>query len=181
MKIVSSIRLVLVFLLLGFVVSGCASKASRDTDTGTAPAAGAGSGAQPAAGALGSSNISDSPDSGASAANDAAAADRSVYYAFDQYEIGAHDRNVIEANAKYLRAHPGTKVRIEGNADERGSREYNLALGQRRADSVMKMMNVLGVRDSQMETVSYGKEKPRVAGHDEDAWKQNRRSDIVYR
>jgi len=165
-------------MFIALAVSGCASKATRD-EAGATPTSGAGgASAQPSAGAAGSSSVSGSADT---AASERAAAERSVYYAFDQYEIGAGDRSVIEANARYLRTHPQTKVRIEGNADERGSREYNLALGQRRADAVMKMMNVLGVRQSQMDTVSYGKEKPRATGHDEDAWKQNRRSDIVYR
>ena len=176
MKIVS-IRTALVLLVLGFV-SGCASQASHD-QAGATPAPGAGSAAvQPSAGAAASSSISGSADT---AASERAAAERSVFYGFDQYAVDSQERSIVEANARYLRAHPQTKVRIEGNADERGSREYNLALGQRRADAVMKMMNVLGVRESQMETVSYGKEKPRAAGHDEDAWKQNRRSDIVYR
>ena len=73
-----------------------------------------------------------------------------------------------------------TRVRIEGNADERGSREYNLALGQRRAESVKKMMSVLGVPDARIETTSYGEEKPMSQGHDEQAWSQNRRADIKY-
>ena len=105
---------------------------------------------------------------------------RSVYHDYDQSDLKPEQRTTVEANAAYLREHPDLKVRIEGNADERGSREYNLALGQRRAETVMKTMNLLGVTPSRMETVSYGKEKPRASGHDEQSWSENRRSDIVY-
>ena len=76
---------------------------------------------------------------------------------------------------------PGANVVIEGNCDERGSREYNLALGQRRADGVRKMMVLLGASTQQIETISFGEEKPKAAGHDESSWSQNRRSDIVYK
>jgi len=116
----------------------------------------------------------------AGAMKDPKAAQRSVYYDFDRYEVKADQLGTVEANAKYLRANPDVKVRIEGNADERGSREYNLALGQRRAESVMKSMQLLGVRESRMESISYGNEKPKAAGHDEQSWSENRRSDIVY-
>jgi peptidoglycan-associated lipoprotein len=105
---------------------------------------------------------------------------RSVYYDFDQATITAQDSKVIEANADYLRQHPELKVRVEGNADERGSKEYNLALGQRRAESVAKRMGLLGIKEDRVEAVSYGEEKPKVAGHDEKAWSENRRSDIQY-
>ena len=105
---------------------------------------------------------------------------RSVYYAYDKADITDDSRKVIQANAEYLRAHPAVKVVVQGNADERGSAEYNLALGQRRADSVLKIMTIFGVTSDRIETVSFGKEKPRVVGHDESAWSQNRRSDIVY-
>lgn len=106
---------------------------------------------------------------------------RSIYYEYDKAEITAEGKKIIEANAEYLRSHPGVKVVVEGNADERGSAEYNVALGQRRADSVSKIMSLLGILSDRVETVSYGKEKPKVTGHDESSWSQNRRSDIVYR
>jgi peptidoglycan-associated lipoprotein len=107
-------------------------------------------------------------------------AKRSVYYEFDKYDVKAEYRPLVEAHAKYLRDNSSAKMRIEGNADERGSREYNLALGQRRAESVTKMMQLLGVREGQIEAVSFGKEKPRTSGHDEGAWSENRRSDFQY-
>ena len=105
---------------------------------------------------------------------------RSVYFDFDSNVVKDEYRGVVTAHAKYMTEKKYSKIRIEGNCDERGSREYNLALGNRRADSVRKMMNVLGVSDSQIETVSFGEEKPRAACHDESCWKENRRSDIVY-
>jgi peptidoglycan-associated lipoprotein len=106
---------------------------------------------------------------------------RSVYYEFDKSDIKSDQRARIEANAKYLRDNPSAKVTVEGNCDERGSREYNLALGQRRSEGVVKMMSLLGAKQNQMEAVSFGSEKPKVQGHDETSWSENRRSDIQYR
>jgi len=105
---------------------------------------------------------------------------RSIYYDFDQYDVKDEYRPLIEAHAKYLREHPDVKILIQGNTDERGSREYNVGLGQRRSDGVKKMLGLLGVKESQMEAVSLGEEKPKAEGHDEQAWAQNRRSDILY-
>jgi len=104
----------------------------------------------------------------------------SVYFAYDKYDVSGEYRPLVEAHAKYLNDHSGAKVAIQGNCDERGSREYNLALGQRRADAVGKIMALLGVPSRQIETVSFGEEKPKAPGHDEAAWAENRRSDIVY-
>jgi peptidoglycan-associated lipoprotein len=105
---------------------------------------------------------------------------RSVYYDFDKSDVKAEYKPMVEAHSKYLTSNKGAKIAVQGNCDERGSREYNIALGNRRADSVKKMMNVMGVPDSQIETVSFGEEKPRATCHDESCWKENRRSDIVY-
>jgi peptidoglycan-associated lipoprotein len=107
-------------------------------------------------------------------------AKRSVYFALDVYDVKPEFRPLIEAHAKYLRQHPEARIRIEGNTDERGSREYNLALGQRRAESVMKMLKLLGVHENQVEAISFGEEKPRASGHDETSWAENRRSDFQY-
>ena len=107
-------------------------------------------------------------------------AQRSVYYDLDHYDIKPEFRPAIEAHARYLRAHPGARITIQGNGDERGSREYNLALGQRRAEGVRHMMHVSGVAERQMEAVSFGEEKPKAPGHDEKSWAENRRSDLVY-
>jgi peptidoglycan-associated lipoprotein len=107
------------------------------------------------------------------------AADRSVYFDFDSYVVRDDGKPVIEANAKYLSSHKNVQVLIQGNTDERGGTEYNLALGQKRAEAVRKSLAILGVSDSQVEAVSFGKTKPKAAGHDEAAWAQNRRADIV--
>jgi peptidoglycan-associated lipoprotein len=106
---------------------------------------------------------------------------RSIYYAYDQAELKSEDQRAIEAHARYLREHPDAKIRIEGNADERGSSEYNLALGQRRAESVARALRAGGVTEDRMEAVSFGREKPKALGHDEKSWAENRRSDMLYR
>jgi peptidoglycan-associated lipoprotein len=107
-------------------------------------------------------------------------AKRSVYYDYDSYSIKEEYVPVIDAHARLLMQHADTKIKVEGNCDDRGSREYNLALGQRRADSVKRAMVLLGVSDKQIETVSFGAEKPVAMGQDEESWAKNRRSDIVY-
>jgi peptidoglycan-associated lipoprotein len=105
---------------------------------------------------------------------------RSIYYDFDMYNIRDEFQSLVEAHGKFLLQNKDLKVRVEGNCDERGSREYNLALGQRRADAVKRALTLLGVPAKQVETVSFGAEKPKAPGHDEEAWAENRRSDIVY-
>ena len=107
-------------------------------------------------------------------------AGRSTYYPFDVSVVQAADKPLVEAHAKYLSQHPEHTVRLEGNCDERGSAEYNLGLGQRRADGVKKMLEMGGAKASQLSSISYGKEKPRAEGHNEAAWAQNRRTDIDY-
>jgi peptidoglycan-associated lipoprotein len=89
-------------------------------------------------------------------------------------------RELVQNHAKYLVANPNRKVVVQGNTDERGGAEYNLALGQRRADAVKTLMLALGVKEGQIETVSFGKEKPKATGSNEAAWAENRRSDIAY-
>lgn len=105
---------------------------------------------------------------------------RSFFYPLDEDTVQNADKPAVQAHGKYLGEHPERKVRVEGNADERGSNEYNLALGQRRADGVKKMLVLSGAKASQVEAISYGEEKPRSTSHDESAWSQNRRSDIKY-
>lgn len=105
---------------------------------------------------------------------------RSIYYDFDSSAVKDEFKPLIEAHAKHLTTHPDARVTVQGNTDERGSREYNIALGNRRAVSVKKLMNALGVSDQQIEVVSFGMEKPKATCGDESCWKQNRRSDIVY-
>jgi len=105
---------------------------------------------------------------------------RSVYFDFDQFNVKPSETAVVERQGKYLASKPNLAIRLEGNADERGGREYNLALGQKRAEAVARALKVYGVSDKQAEPVSFGSEKPKAAGHDEAAWAQNRRVDFAY-
>ncbi len=106
---------------------------------------------------------------------------RSVFYDYDSYTVTSEYRELVLSHAKFLRDHADASVILQGNTDDRGSREYNLALGQRRADSVKNMMTLSGARDGQIESVSLGEEKPRALGQGESTWSQNRRTDIIYR
>ncbi|AOK62056.1 peptidoglycan-associated lipoprotein [Burkholderia ubonensis] len=108
-------------------------------------------------------------------------AKRSVYFDFDAYDVKPEYQTLLQAHADYLRRHPSQRVLIQGNTDERGTSEYNLALGQRRSHAVMSALVTLGVPETQLEAVSLGKEKPVALGHDEASWSQNRRADMVYR
>jgi peptidoglycan-associated lipoprotein len=108
------------------------------------------------------------------------ASQRSVYFDFDDYSVKSEFAPVVADNGKALSANPKLAVQIIGNADERGSAEYNLALGQKRAEAVARALKIYGVKDTQMEAISWGKEKPKASGHDETAWAQNRRADIDY-
>ena len=105
---------------------------------------------------------------------------RSIFYDLDSYEVQSQYKDLVEAHAKYLRDNPGSKILVQGNTDERGSREYNVGLGQRRSDGVKRMLLLLGAQEAQIESVSLGEEKPRAEGQGEAAWSQNRRSDILY-
>jgi len=107
-------------------------------------------------------------------------AKRSVFFDFDGYLMHKSDLALIEAHAKYLTANKSAKVRLEGNADEKGGREYNLALGQRRAETVRKSLVLLGVPEANLEAISYGMEKPVDPNHNEEAWAKNRRVDLKY-
>lgn len=106
---------------------------------------------------------------------------RSIYFDLDKYEVKDEYKDLVAAHAKYLVANKGFKVLVQGNTDERGSREYNLSLGQKRADAVKRSLSLLGVKEDQIESVSLGEEKPKNAGHDDAAWAENRRADILYR
>lgn len=106
---------------------------------------------------------------------------RMVYFDYDSYVIKSEFQPVVEAHAKFLSGDKTRKIAIEGHTDERGGREYNLALGQRRAEAVRRALGLLGVADNQMEAVSFGKEKPAMQGATEEAMAKNRRAEIVYR
>ncbi len=105
---------------------------------------------------------------------------RSVFFDYDSNAVKDEYRSLVTTHSRYMADKRDSRIRIEGNCDERGSREYNLALGQRRAEAVKKVMTVLGVSDGRIETTSYGEEKPVALGHDEASWAQNRRADIKY-
>jgi peptidoglycan-associated lipoprotein len=105
---------------------------------------------------------------------------RSIYYDLDKFDVKDEYRGLVEAHAKYLRENPAARMLVQGNTDERGSREYNVSLGQRRSEGVKRMLVLLGARENQVETVSLGEEKPQDPGHDEAAWAKNRRCDMLY-
>lgn len=105
---------------------------------------------------------------------------RIIYFEYDSSDIQLEYRAAVEAHAAYLLANPNTIMTLEGHADERGSREYNLALGERRAQTVKRQMTLLGASPDQIRTVSYGEERPAIDDHDEYSWGQNRRVEIIY-
>jgi len=130
----------------------------------------------------GSVTQGDTSASGRSALRDPAniLSKRSVYYEYDSFVVKDEFKPLIEAHGRYLRDNRTAHIIVQGNTDERGGSEYNLALGNKRAESVKRMLSLIGVPDGQIETISFGKEKPRNQGHDESAYAENRRSDLVY-
>ncbi|MBV8124549.1 MAG: peptidoglycan-associated lipoprotein Pal [Burkholderiaceae bacterium] len=106
--------------------------------------------------------------------------ERSVYFDFDSNVVKSEFTPLLERHGRYLAGAGNVSIKVEGNTDERGGAEYNLALGQRRAEAVIKSLELMGAKNSQLEAVSWGKEKPKAEGHDEAAWSQNRRADLVY-
>lgn len=157
------------------LIAGCSSGTKLNEGAGTGTAGGTGgtgaaSGVAPVT--IGSA--------GATAQGPVGVA-RIVYFDFDSYTVKPEYQSLIDGHARFLRANPQRRVAIEGHTDERGGREYNLALGQKRAEAVRRSLTLLGVSDAQIEAVSFGKEKPAVPGSTEEAWAQNRRAEIVYR
>jgi peptidoglycan-associated lipoprotein len=158
-------------ILLAALLAGCHS-APAPVASGTAsmnpnPAA-----AQPVGESTAAANELGNPNS--------PLAKRSIYFDFDSYAVKSGDQSLLQAHADYLRHHPAQHLLIQGNTDERGSDEYNLALGERRSQAVLHELETLGVPDTQLEAVSLGKEKPVALGHDEASWAQNRRADLAY-
>lgn len=162
---------IVISLVLVNLLAACAS--NKPAESTAAPADGT---------AAASTKAAPATMTHADALNDPASilAKRSVYYPFDVDAVQDADKPVVQAHGQYLAANPDRKVRLEGNCDERGSNEYNLGLGQRRADGVKKMLMLSGAKSSQLDSISYGEEKPSASGHDEASWAQNRRTDIKY-
>lgn len=170
-------------LVLANLLAACASEPVKEA--AQEPAAAAPAATEPAAAPAETAAAAQAPaatEAAASAAPEAVAmpSEVSVHFPFDVDAVQPEDRATVLAHGKYLSENRDSKVRLEGNADERGSSEYNLALGQRRANNVKKLLILSGVKESQITTVSYGEEKPRATGHDEASWAQNRRVDFVY-
>jgi len=166
-------KLILIALLAGMVaVSGCNKKnrKAEGADAGAA-ASGTGTGFGPDGKPLGDWQSGASVD---------LLSEKRVYFAYDSSELDADSQAIAEAHAAYLSSNPSTRVVLEGHADERGTREYNLALGERRAQSVADVFVALGVSAANIENVSYGEENPVAEGHDESAWRLNRRVEIRY-
>ncbi|HEX7455526.1 MAG TPA: peptidoglycan-associated lipoprotein Pal [Gallionella sp.] len=164
-------KLVVSIVLLN-LLAACASQKPQETTA--APAAAAAAAPVVASAASAQTDVD--------ALNDAKSilAGRSVYYPFDVSAVQDADKPLVQAHAKYLADNAKRNVRLEGNCDERGSNEYNLALGQRRADGVKKMLELGGAKAVQLNSVSFGEEKPKATGHDEASWSQNRRTDLNY-
>lgn len=106
--------------------------------------------------------------------------DRSVFFDFDEYTVKPQYTAMVERHGKFLASSPSVAIKVEGNTDERGGTEYNLALGQKRAEAVRRALMIYGVRDAQVEAISWGESKPMAQGRDEAAWAQNRRADLQY-
>ena len=169
-------RIMAALLLVALcVLTGCASKPAKPAgEPGMSTGGTEGSGAaNQNAGGAGSEDEVAGPQTGL-------LVKRTVYFDFDSAEIKGEGTDIVAAHAKYLAKNPATRVRLEGHTDERGSREYNIGLGERRAQSVRRALLLQGAADTQISTVSYGEERPAVAGHDESAWAKNRRVELVY-
>jgi len=171
-------KIVIVLMLAAALGSaGCASKkpkASTQTQGSEVNNPADSSGADAAnAGSVGSDEEVAGPQGGL-------LAKRVIYFDFDSSEIKGEGTDVVAAHAKYLASHASTRVRLEGNTDDRGSREYNIGLGERRAQAVRRALLLQGASEAQLATVSYGAERPAVVGNDESAWAKNRRVEIVY-
>ncbi|MCF8208178.1 MAG: peptidoglycan-associated lipoprotein Pal [Rhodoferax sp.] len=135
----------------------------------------------PTAGSGGQKSVASVDLGSASQSSAMQSANRLVYFDYDSFAIRPEFQSVIESHARFIKADKSKKMAIEGHTDERGGREYNLALGQKRAEAVRRALTLQGADQSQLEAVSFGKEKPAMAGSNEAAWEKNRRAEMVYR
>jgi peptidoglycan-associated lipoprotein len=175
------LRLTLFAALIGAGLAGCGSSVKLDEGAPVVDAkpntAGSNANANRGGASTGQSQVT-TVDASKIDATAAGNLGRIVYFDFDSYALKDEFRPVIEANARVLAAAKTKKMVVEGHTDERGGREYNLALGQRRAEAVVKSLVLLGATDSQLEAVSFGKERPVSDGHDEASWAKNRRAEL---
>ena len=171
-------RILVVLLVACLGLTACAHKKPIETPPPPASEVGAGSEAS-GAGANGAAAGQNGDDETAGP-QAGLLAKRVIYFDFDSSEIKGEGTDIVGAHAKYLASNPSARVRLEGHTDDRGSREYNIGLGERRAQSVRRALLLQGATEAQLSTVSYGAERPAVAGHDEAAWSKNRRVEIVY-
>ncbi len=174
----------LAVLVLSCMVAGCKSRAPRtDTDSNSSAATSADSGADSSVQTQGVTTVSASEGGtgqGALGPDGDLGSQRVIYFGYDSSEIGGEYAAVVAAHGRFLSSNPGVRVRLEGHTDERGSREYNIGLAERRAQTVRRALALQGVQPSQLTTVSYGEERPAAAGSDENAWSKNRRVELVY-
>lgn len=162
-------------------IGGCATKKPvQKPATETSQGAEAGAGSQGAGSGEGVTTAPLGDDTASAGPQGELLSKRIIYFEFDRAELKPEDETLIAAHARYLASHPGTRVRLEGHTDERGTREYNIGLGERRAQTVRTALLAQGVAAAQITTVSYGEERPAVEGHDEAAYAQNRRVEFVY-
>ncbi len=172
-------RILVVMLIACLGVVGCASKHAKTTSQTPGSEVGAGTSSSGAGGAN-AANAGQNADEEAPGPQAGLLAKRVIYFDFDSSEIKGDGTDIVAAHAKYLANNPAARVRLEGHTDDRGSREYNIGLGERRAQSVRRALLLQGATEAQLSTVSYGAERPAVAGHDEAAWAKNSRVEIVY-
>ena len=168
------------FALASSLLAACSSTPVTPPAAPATPAPAAAPAPKPAAAATPASTVTTVNLPAHLDPNSAISKERSVYFDFDDFSIKPAYTALVERHGKYLGATAGLTAKVEGNADERGSAEYNLALGQKRAEAVVKALKIYGAKDGQLEAVSWGEERPVSSGHDEAAWAQNRRADIVY-
>jgi peptidoglycan-associated lipoprotein len=170
--------LVVLLVAASLSLGACASKKPKAAPPATSDEAA--STTSGGAGAASAASAGANADTEAAGPQGGLLATRVVYFDFDSSEIKGAGTDVVAAHAKYLASHAAIRVRLEGHTDERGSREYNIGLGERRAQAVRRALLLQGAVDAQISTVSYGEERPAVTGHDESAWAKNRRVEIVY-
>ena len=166
-------------MALSLVLAGCGSDVKLDQPAeGSSTAAGAGAGGAQGQGAGQSSVTQVQADASAADKAGPVGVAKVIYFDYDSYTVKPDYQSVVDQHARFLQSRPNARLVLEGNTDQRGSREYNLALGQKRAEAVAKSLALLGVQESQLEAVSFGKERPAVEGSDEAAWAKNRRAEL---